>query len=302
MDVSVVQNSTGGKLRKSSENTPKSLFGRTPLAALCLLSMAFLPVLWVYLGQLWAREYYRFFPFAVLTTLIYSSIRAESSAFLAAGRSRWIGRSVVFVLSLCCLLFGELVRSPLLCFAAFVLNAGLLLNFYEDRGTGRSLSYCAFPLLLLVRPPLYLDKLLLDLQLLTSNLSSRVLNALSVDHILQGNVIEPFVGGALGVAEACSGVQSLFTLMFVAAFIVVSQRYSTLRAVVLVCAAVFWSLGMNVFRVTTIAVAQVKFGVDLTSGWPHEVVGYIGMFLAITFLLSADRLIAFVLGAIPTMF
>ena len=51
---------------------------------------------------------------------------------------------------------------------------------------------------------------------------------------------------------------------------------------------------MNVCRVLTIAVAQIQFQQDLTSGWKHDLVGYAAMLLAIPFLLSTDKLILFV--------
>jgi hypothetical protein len=62
---------------------------------------------------------------------------------------------------------------------------------------------------------------------------------------------------------------------------------------------VFWALLMNVTRVMSIAVAQIRFQLDLTSGWQHDAVGYAAMLLAIPFLLSTDRLLQFFFGPIP---
>jgi len=67
----------------------------------------------------------------------------------------------------------------------------------------------------------------------------------------------------------------------------------------LMSTAVFWALLMNVGRVLAIAVAQVRFNQDLTTGWQHDAVGYAAMGLAIPFLLSTDRFIQFIFGGIP---
>jgi hypothetical protein len=55
---------------------------------------------------------------------------------------------------------------------------------------------------------------------------------------------------------------------------------------------------MNVCRVLAIAIAQIQFQVDLTTGWKHDVVGYAAMLLAIPFLLSTDKLILFVFDTV----
>jgi exosortase/archaeosortase family protein len=137
------------------------------------------------------------------------------------------------------------------------------------------------------------------LQALTSSIASQFLNTLKMDHILDGNTLIPMEGPALGVAEACSGVQSLFTLMFIASVIGVYHRYPMLRILLLTGSAVFWALLMNVTRVLSIAVAQIKFQTDLTTGWQHDAVGYAAMLLAIPFLLSTDRLLQFFFGPSP---
>jgi len=155
------------------------------------------------------------------------------------------------------------------------------------------------PMLLIIRPPLSYDEIAIQkLQLLTTRISSDFLNTLHYEHIRQGNIIQPEVGSALLVAEACSGVQSLFTLMFIASFIGIARQYPIVRSLLLIGTAVFWALLMNVFRVLAIAIAQIQFQMDLTTGWKHDVVGYAAMLLAIPFLLSTDKLILFVFDTV----
>lgn len=268
-------------------------------AVLFGLIVAFLPILLTYLPQLWSREYYRFFPFAIGTTLGMAVLRGEPSPSLKASNWRWAARGVCFLASLGILVLGYLAQSPWPCYVAFIAVMAIILDCWNEKGCDRSLAYLVLPSLLTVRPPLHFDERAVQyLQTLTSALSSDVLAALKIDHILLGNIIQPVASKALLVKEACSGVQSLFTLMFLAAFIAALNRYSVARAILLIASAVFWALGMNMFRVIVIAVAQTQFSLDLTTGWQHDAIGYAGILVALMFLLSTDRLLLFLIGGI----
>ncbi len=262
--------------------------------------VAFLPVLMAYLPQLWIREYYRFFPFAFGVTLLLAFSRAATKPKFEGSATRWTFRSIAFLIAEASLVSGIALGSPLSCFVACVVVLGLILDFWNESNCNRSLAYLLLPLMLIVRPPLNLDESAIhSLQRITSKLASSFLSAVHVDHILSGNIIQPLVGPALLVEEACSGVQSLFTLMFIAAFLGVSRRYPLARTLLLVGSAVFWALIMNVFRVIAIALAQTQLQLDVTSGWKHEAVGYAGILLAVAFLFSTDRLLLFFFGGIP---
>ena len=268
--------------------------------ALSAVYVVFLPVLLTYLPQLWTREHYRFFPFAFAATSILAVARGSRQLNTDVSASRWTLRLLTFLFAEICLVAGVFYGSPWLCFVGFVITLGLLLDFWNESNCDRSLWYLILPIVLIVRPPLNLDESAIHaLQRLTSKFASSFLSAVHVDHILSGNIIQPIVGPALLVAEACSGVQSVFTLMFVAAFVGISRRYALARTILLIATSVFWALIMNVFRVIAIAMAQTQLQLDLTSGWKHEAVGYVGILLAICFMLSTDRLLLFFFGGIP---
>ena len=268
--------------------------------AILLLSVAYAPVLVVYLKQLWSREYYQFFPFAFVTTLWFAATRATREPDFSGATPRQTGRWAVLVTAVMLTVIGGIQGSPWLCYAGYVLHLAMLLELWQEEGSLRRLGYIVLPVLLTVRPPLNLDGTAIQkLQMITSQFASKFLNALGIDHILSGNIIQPMRGPALLVEEACSGVQSLFTVMFIASFISVARQYSVVRSLILISTAVFWALLMNICRVLAIAIAQTQFAVDLTSGWKHDAVGYAAMLLAIPLLLSADRFLGFLIGGIP---
>jgi exosortase len=275
--------------------------GRLLIIAVLAISLAFLPVLLRYFSQLWSREHYQFFPFAIAVMTGFAVFRMDARPRFDGKSVRWSVRGLLFGTAVA-LLGVAAVRdpSPLVYFVAYAILITLVLDFFVEQDSCRSLTYVVVPFLLTIRPPRGIDeRMMAKLQSLTSSITSQFLNTLQFDHILEGNTIIPLQGPPLGVAEACSGVQSLFTLMFIASVIGVYHRYPMLRIVLLAGSAVFWALLMNVTRVMSIAVAQIRFQLDLTSGWQHDAVGYAAMLLAIPFLLSTDRLLQFFFGPIP---
>jgi exosortase/archaeosortase family protein len=94
----------------------------------------------------------------------------------------------------------------------------------------------------------------------------------------------------LFVAEACSGIQSAFTMCFIALLIVVWKRRPLILAPVYLIAALVFAVLANTIRVLTIALAEYSFQYDLTSGWQHDMVGYLALLLCGGALLSFDSL------------
>lgn len=274
---------------------------RSPLVvSLGAFSFVCLPVLYSYLTNLWTREYYQFFPFAFATVFWFAVSRARREPDFDLPKWRKVIHIAAAGGTAALAGLGAFQGSPWPAYCAYITAIALLLDHWQEEGTGRRLFYLLLPLLLTVRPPLDGDNVAIQkLQLLTSRIASNFLNALEIDHILSGNIIQPMKGPALLVAEACSGVQSLFTVMFIAAFIGASKQYSVVRSLLLISTGVFWALLMNVGRVLAIAIGQVRFSLDLTAGWRHDAVGYAAMLLAIPFLLSTDRFVQFLFGGIP---
>lgn len=290
---------TSSSQRKESATAAEILRSPFFLATL-LLSVAYAPVLLVYLKQLWSREYYQFFPFSFVTVLWFAATRAAREPDFSGATPRQAGRWAVLVTAVMLTVIGVIQGSPWLCYAGYVLHLAMLLELWQEEGSVRRLGYIVLPVLLTVRPPLNLDETAIQkLQMITSQFASKFLNALGIDHILSGNIIQPMRGPALLVEEACSGVQSLFTVMFIASFIGVARQYSVVRSLILISTGVFWALLMNICRVLAIAIAQTQFAVDLTSGWKHDAVGYAALLLAIPLLMSTDRFIGFLFGGIP---
>ena len=103
------------------------------------------------------------------------------------------------------------------------------------------------------------------------------------------------------VEEACSGVQSLFTLLFLAALIICGYRRRWLHGLIVLSTAAGLAGVMNTLRVCAVAIAWDSSQIDLSSGWQHDTLGYVALVIAGLLVLSADACCAFFLSSVPDL-
>jgi exosortase len=255
-----------------------------------VLLFANVPMVIVYLAGLWAQPHYQFFPFAFLAVGVLFFQRWDRVWMPPRGWITCLGLGLSLALSL----LGSFLFSPYLSMIGFA-GIVLILLLSHNEGTNRSLAVVAILVGLLVRVPLGYDQLLINrLQITTTALSSVLLDFLRVPHATGNNTIQ-LASRELFVAEACSGIQSVFTLIFLAALLIVIYRRPIWFAPIYCIVGIVLAVFANVIRVTTVALGDVWIGVDLASGWQHEAVGYIALAIGILFLLSFDHLILSVL-------
>lgn len=274
---------------------PVDWSSRSILLAYVLAVGAQVPMLLFYFSQLWKRPHYQFFPIALIMVAAFAWIRwprHHVQPFFASTFS-----SVLFGIGLGFGVLGTLFAEPWLAAASAVfLLTSLLARTRDGEFPDRSLIALALPLFVILSLPRNLDFWLITrLQLVSANLSSWYLDLLGFMHYSPGTTLN-FPDKSYEVERACSGVQSFFTLMFCATFVIVAFRRSFFRGLFLLVSAVFWAVLMNSVRILVIPIADSMFGVDLKEGLPHELLGYAVMILAFLMLLSTDQLLEFLLG------
>ncbi len=256
---------------------------------LVLLFAAHLPFLLKYLSSLWQQQHYQFFPFAI-GAFAWLLVKRRSGE-----PERWtLPAKMLIGIDLVCLSAGFFLNSPWL--AVLGLVAGLIAFCFANRDTGydRRCTYLALLPLLVVRLPLQYDLQVISwLQRVTTAVASTTLHRLGTLHFRDGNVLQ-LPGKSFMVAEACSGVQSLFTILFIAALVICLKRRSMIHGSVLLACGVIFAGVMNTLRVITIAVAWDRYSTDLSSGVFHDILGYMCLALAAAMLMSADAFLGFV--------
>lgn len=168
-----------------------------------------------------------------------------------------------------------------------VVLAGLTWTFWGLR----RLRSLAFPFVLLLTaiplPALAYNRIAMPLQLFASIMSTRLIQALGGSVHRDGNIIE-LPGISLGVAEACSGLSSLTTLMVAALLVGFLECRRPITRVLLFILSIPLAIGINVLRVTGTALLAVRWE-DLALGFYHSFAGWIVFVVSFGMLLLISR-------------
>ncbi len=255
------------------------------------------PLVLIYFGRLWGEEHYQYFPLLIGVILWLAWSRWQE----APPARRPLRRGLVLLLAVPALLgmtLAVLYQVPIM--AALSVTAGLGvagLALASHRKVENLLGMWLLCWLLIRLPWGYDERMMSLLQGATTVVSSRLLDFFGCFHLTEGNVLK-FPGKTFFVDEACSGIISLRTILAASAVIVVYRNRPLLHAALLIAAGLFWAGVMNVIRIGVIAVAHLKFDLDLAEGWQHEVTGVAVFIVAVGGVLSTDAFLTFFFSTI----
>jgi exosortase len=199
----------------------------------------------------------------------------------------WSGAALVF-LGLLVLILGvygsELFLSRI---SLVMVLAGLTLGF----GGGKLLGEMRFALLVLLLaipiPAILYTQITFPLQILASKLATVLLQLVGVPVLREGNVIQlPAMN--LEVAEACSGIRSLMSLLTLAIFYGYFLERSTVRRVALALASVPIAIAANAVRLLGTGLSVQYWDPDKAMGFFHEFSGWVMFLVSLACLVAVD--------------
>jgi len=154
----------------------------------------------------------------------------------------------------------------------------------------RALAFpIAFLLFLVPLPESWLAPVVVELRLFVTRAATAILHGIGVPVAREGNVLLLPGGGALFVADACSGVTSLVTLTPLAVMLAWFTERRFARRLVLVLAVLPIALGGNLLRVVATVLAARRFGIEAaTEGSSHESLGLLTYVLGCLALLGVS--------------
>jgi exosortase len=261
--------------------------------SLVVMLLGFAPSLFFYFQNLWQREHYQFFPLAVAAAIYLA--RRDLAEVKETAAQPWWGLAAALV-ALGGYAMAAWLWSPWLGYLSFL---GAVVALLLAVG-GLPLARAAVPALImmatLIRPPMNLDtELALKLRYLAVGLSTYLLDFVRVPHFVNGVVIE-IPWDRLLVEEACSGINSTFFVFAFAVFQTLRMKRRWSHGVLLVLLGFSFVILGNVVRITAGAFFRYRYGIDLLTGWSHEVFGLVLFVMYVVLLLSADALLALLLG------
>ena len=200
----------------------------------------------------------------------------------------WIG---VFVIAfgLALLLLGDLGAELFLSrFSIVILLTGFTICF----GGWALLRELRFPLLVLCIaipiPAILLNHITLPLQMLASKVASDLLPLFGVPVLREGNVIE-LPAMKLEVAEACSGIRSLVSLLAMSIFYGYFAEKSNLIRALLVLFSLPIAITANSLRIVGTGLCVQYWDAEKAMGFFHEFSGWVMFLVSLTCLFLIHR-------------
>lgn len=258
--------------------------------------LSFGPLLYWHISQLLSKPHYQFIYLLPVVIWILASASAadESDRAAEASLAESVPAFIGLGLSLLGLVAGCWIWSPWVAAVAFQiawLSALTVTTGWQE--SRRWLPAWVFSWVLIPLPFGMDEDLIVYLRGITTRLASSVLDQIGVLHNTYANVIE-LPGKPLFVADACSGIHSLYVLTAAALFVSVWNRRGVIHTIGVLFSTFALVLVENISRIVCVAGAFER-RLDLSSGWRHELLGVVLFCCSLLLILSVDQLLAFVL-------
>lgn len=237
----------------------------------------------VLVSEWWTNEDYShglLVPFA----LAYLAYQKRDHLRALPLRQSWLGLAVI--------LFSQAVHLVGYLGAEFFLQrislvvclAGVILFVYGWRHLWES----AFALFLLVLaiplPQIVFNQVSFPLQLIASSWAERFLDVLGIPVLREGNILN-LANMTLSVAEACSGIRSLMSLITLAVMVAYFIPFRWWVRSLFIATAIPIAIVANAFRVGGTGVLAHRYGQAAAEGFFHTFSGWLVFVFAMAFLL-----------------
>ena len=174
---------------------------------------------------------------------------------------------------------------------SFVVLLGGLVVFFLG---WKWLKAVAFPWLFLLTgiplPAIVFNEIAFPMQLFASKVATGLLRACDVPLLTEGNVIT-LASVQLEVAEACSGIRSLVTLVTLALVYGYFMEKNLTRRVILALSAIPIAIAANAFRIFGTGICAQYWDPRAAQGFFHEFSGWVVFVLSLFLLLGTHALI-----------
>jgi exosortase len=161
------------------------------------------------------------------------------------------------------------------------------------RGIRRLAFPLAFLLFMVPLPEVWVYPVVTRLQTFASACAVAILHALDVPVVRDGNVMQLPGGASLFVAEACSGITSLLSLIPVGVLLARFTQEGRWQRVLLVASVVPAALFGNMIRVIATVIAAQAYGAQrATSGPIHESAGLLTSAFAVLLVVAFGTVLA----------
>lgn len=262
-----------------------------------LVVTGFIPLLYWHFAGLLSRPHYQFLLLLPVALWMLSGVSPKGvSQGITAGSS--FAAVILVMLSAVLLSVATWAWSPWIAAVAFILSlVSLVIRERGWSGLSQWSAVCIFCLTFIPLPFGLDEDLIVRLRGVTTRWTSRFLDELGILHQQYSHVIE-LPGKSLFIADACSGIHSLYVLLAMALFVALYFRRHVLHAVLLLGSTFGLVLIENIARIAAVAVAW-GYGRDFSAGLRHSALGVMLFCISAMLILTTDQLLLFILSEDP---
>lgn len=257
------------------------------LAAFCLVTAAAYGPVLAGMGADWARDDNYSHGFLVPFVSAYALWIHRQRLAELEWRPSCFGLGLIF-LGVVALVLGEVGAEQFTKRVSFLIVIGGGILFLLGMPALRRLAFPYGYLFFMVPLPyIVYDSIAFPLKLMAARVATGVVLAMGIPIYAEGNVIY-LESTTLQVADACSGIRSLVSLLaLAAAFAYLTQRGKTSRWI-LTLAAIPIAIFTNMVRIVGTAFLTHYYGVEMAMGFFHEFAGLVvfGTALVMLFVLG----------------
>jgi exosortase len=263
------------------------------IAITSLLILGQFPLGVKFFQELWSRPQYQFFPVAILAAGYIGWDRLRDAPSLKFNRGSTALTAGLLALAWVVLSCGLLYLRWMASVSVFITLVAVVW-WVGGKNLLRILLPAGVLLIVLIPPPGHLDDPVANrLRVVAVHASSRILDFVWVPHLVSGTVIE-IPGHRLLVEEACSGINSLMSVIAFSLLYGFWQRRPAGVIVGLTVAAAVFVICANVVRITLGAVLVHHWQIDILGGTSHEMLGMVLFAISLGLVISFDRLLILV--------
>lgn len=211
--------------------------------------------------------------FFVIPISLYMVWRKWRNLLLLPGKPLWIG-SPIFIIGVITYFVSFVIKFHTLTYLSMiVIILGLLLFLAGWQPTKELLLPVLFLLFMFPIPSGYYILITNPLKLMITEISAQIIYLIGIPVYRDGNLLF-FANSQLEVAEACSGVRSLYSyIMLGCLFALMSSKQ--VSKTVLIASTIPLAFMVNIIRVTGTGLLSHYYGPEVAQGFFHEFSGFI---------------------------
>lgn len=243
----------------------------------------------IWLGRAWLTDPYYSHGFLVLLISCVITWRAVRSYRWAQKVELFKPGIYLFGFGLLLYTIGFLTLFPFLSAVSILFTvSGLILYFYGKPLMRTLLFPVLFFLFAIPLPLLFLEQISYRLQSFSAGSSASIIGLLGIPVDRTGSEIE-LQNAAFTIGLPCSGMNTLISLLALAAILIYLLRCPLVKKAVLFCAAVPVAIGANILRIVSILLVANAYGAETAIRYFHDVSSLLLFLVALTGLILLGR-------------